>query len=63
VHVINVPESEFAFNSFFSLHRPLLGLSGEQEFFAVQRTPEEECKIKHMNISKTITSKLFFLIL
>jgi hypothetical protein len=40
-----------------------LGLSGEQEFFAVQRTPEEECKIKHMNISKAITSKLFFLIL
>ncbi|KAI8882332.1 hypothetical protein K501DRAFT_285922 [Backusella circina FSU 941] len=39
--VINIPESELAYNAFFSLHRPLLGLSGEEEFFVVKMTPEE----------------------
>lgn len=29
--VINIPETEFAHNAFFSLHRPLLGLSDEDE--------------------------------
>lgn len=41
--VINLPEAEFAHNAFFSLHRPLLGLSLDEErsFFSQhhQRQP------------------------
>ncbi|KAI9257140.1 hypothetical protein BDA99DRAFT_131698 [Phascolomyces articulosus] len=29
--VVNMPEAEFAHNAFFSLHRPLLGLSADEE--------------------------------
>ncbi|KAI9483308.1 MAG: hypothetical protein EXX96DRAFT_616297 [Benjaminiella poitrasii] len=45
--VINIPETEFAYNRFFSLHRPLLGLSDEEEkpFFSNHsssaQSPEE----------------------
>lgn len=41
--VINIPETEFAHHSFFSLHRPLLGLSDEDEtpFFS-QKQPKSE---------------------
>lgn len=39
--VINMPESEFAHNAFFSLHRPLLGLSSSEErpFFSTRNHP------------------------
>lgn len=43
--VINIPETEFAHNAFFSLYRPLLGLSDKDEkpFFSnkPQLTEEE----------------------
>ncbi|CAO3648232.1 unnamed protein product [Cunninghamella echinulata] len=41
--VINIPQTEFAHNAFFSLHRPLLGLSSEDEkpFFSNQHIEEE----------------------
>ncbi|KAI9024951.1 hypothetical protein CLU79DRAFT_834083 [Phycomyces nitens] len=40
--VINIPETDFAHNAFFSLHRPLLGLSSDDErpFFQTL-TPQE----------------------
>ncbi|KAI7870824.1 hypothetical protein BDF14DRAFT_1879066 [Spinellus fusiger] len=43
VPVINIPESELAHNAFFSLHRPLLGLSNDEEkpFFTPVPTPAE----------------------
>lgn len=42
--VINIPETEFAHHSFFSLHRPLLGLSDEDEtpFFSQKQTKSQE---------------------
>lgn len=42
--VINIPETEFAHNAFFSLYRPLLGLSDEDEtpFFSKQPLKSEE---------------------
>ncbi|CAO3641290.1 unnamed protein product [Cunninghamella blakesleeana] len=41
--VVNIPQTEFAHNAFFSLHRPLLGLSSEDErpFFSNQPVEEE----------------------
>ncbi|KAI9484366.1 hypothetical protein BDB00DRAFT_878943 [Zychaea mexicana] len=38
--VVNMPEAEFAHNAFFSLHRPLLGLSSDEErpFFTATST-------------------------
>lgn len=43
VPVINIPETEFAHNAFFSLYRPLLGLSDENEtpFFS-QKTLQSQ---------------------
>ncbi|KAI9316243.1 hypothetical protein BX666DRAFT_219487 [Dichotomocladium elegans] len=40
--VVNMPESEFAHNAFFSLHRPLLGLSSSDErpFFSTRNHPQ-----------------------
>ncbi|KAF1805672.1 hypothetical protein FB192DRAFT_1276178 [Mucor lusitanicus] len=42
--VINIPETEFAHHSFFSLHRPLLGLSDDDEkpFFNSKSTEEQD---------------------
>jgi hypothetical protein len=42
--VINIPETEFAHNAFFSLYRPLLGLSDEDEtpFFSKKPVQSEE---------------------
>lgn len=42
--VINIPETEFAHHSFFSLHRPLLGLSDEDEtpFFSQKQAKSQE---------------------
>jgi hypothetical protein len=46
--VINIPETEFAHHTFFSLDRPLLGLSDEEEkpFFSnkAEISEEEKCK-------------------
>ncbi|KAI8344770.1 hypothetical protein BC941DRAFT_409575 [Chlamydoabsidia padenii] len=41
--VINIPQTEFAHNAFFSLHRPLLGLADEEEkpFFS-KHAPEDD---------------------
>ncbi|KAI7870501.1 uncharacterized protein EV154DRAFT_431694 [Mucor mucedo] len=46
VPVINIPETEFAHNAFFSLYRPLLGLSDENEtpFFAQKTLQSQEEK-------------------
>ncbi|KAI8086342.1 uncharacterized protein BX664DRAFT_335564 [Halteromyces radiatus] len=42
--VINIPQTEFAHNAFFSLHRPLLGLADEEEkpFFSNQPHEDED---------------------
>ncbi|GAN10698.1 hypothetical protein MAM1_0388d10243 [Mucor ambiguus] len=42
--VINIPETEFAHHSFFSLHRPLLGLSDDDEkpFFNSKSIEEQD---------------------
>ncbi|KAI9250717.1 hypothetical protein BY458DRAFT_559631 [Sporodiniella umbellata] len=42
--VVNIPENELAFNAFFSLHRPLLGLSNNRKrsFFAARSIEEEQ---------------------
>lgn len=44
VPVISMPRTEFAHHSFFSLYRPLLGISAENEtpFFSAKQKPEEE---------------------
>lgn len=47
--VINIPENELAYNAFFSLHRPLLGLSSKpkRSFFSsksIEEEQEAECK-------------------
>ncbi|KAI7847696.1 hypothetical protein BDC45DRAFT_339030 [Circinella umbellata] len=41
--VVNMPEAEFAHNAFFSLHRPLLGLSSDEErpFFTSTTTSRQ----------------------
>lgn len=46
--VINIPETEFAHHTFFSLDRPLLGLSDEEEkpFFSNKAEISEEEKRK-----------------
>lgn len=46
VPVINIPETEFAHNAFFSLYRPLLGLSDENEtpFFSQKTLKTQEEK-------------------
>lgn len=52
VPVINIPKTEFAHHSFFSLYRPLLGLSDENEtpFFSnklpktEEEVEQEKCK-------------------
>lgn len=53
VPVINIPKTEFAHHSFFSLYRPLLGLSDENEtpFFSnklpktEEEVEQEKCKL------------------
>lgn len=45
---IDIPEKELAHNTFFSLHRPLLGLSDKRPFFSAY-TLEEERKAKSNN--------------
>lgn len=42
--VINIPQTEFAHNAFFSLHRPLLGLADEEEkpFFSKHPPAEDD---------------------
>ncbi|CAO3671098.1 unnamed protein product [Rhizopus stolonifer] len=42
--VINIPENELAYNAFFSLHRPLLGLSSKtkRSFFSSKCIEEEQ---------------------
>jgi activator of HSP90 ATPase len=44
--VINIPETELAHNAFFSLHRPLLGLSDKHErsFFSNRQELDESRK-------------------
>jgi hypothetical protein len=45
--VINIPQTEFAHNAFFSLHRPLLGLADEDEkpFFSNKPTEDENGRL------------------
>ncbi|KAI8992082.1 hypothetical protein BDF20DRAFT_909766 [Mycotypha africana] len=47
VPVINIPKTEFAYHSFFSLHRPFFGLADDSDrpFFS-NRTIEEEAQDK-----------------
>lgn len=42
--VINIPEKELAHNAFFSLHRPLLGLSStnKRPFFSTTSVEEQQ---------------------
>jgi hypothetical protein len=51
--VINIPETEFAHHTFFSLDRPLLGLSDEEEkpFFSNKTEISEEEKRKCIHVS------------
>ncbi|ORY96564.1 hypothetical protein BCR43DRAFT_491913, partial [Syncephalastrum racemosum] len=48
--VVNIPQGEFAHNAFFSLHRPLLGLSAEDErpFFSERPSVQEPNKIQRL---------------
>ncbi|ORX61463.1 hypothetical protein DM01DRAFT_1332066 [Hesseltinella vesiculosa] len=41
IPVINIPQTEFAHNAFFSLHRPLLGLADEDKPFFPSSPVEE----------------------
>lgn len=48
--VVNIPQGEFAHNAFFSLHRPLLGLSAEDErpFFSERSSVQAPNKIQRL---------------
>lgn len=53
--VINIPVTELAHNAFYSLHRPLLGLSIPEPFLVgnmvgkLDKEPTTTCKITIMN--------------
>ncbi|KAI9365292.1 hypothetical protein BD770DRAFT_313226 [Pilaira anomala] len=52
VPVISMPRTEFAHHSFFSLYRPLLGISAENEtpFFSAKKKPEEEVEQEKLDM-------------
>lgn len=54
--VINIPLSELAFNAFYSLHRPLLGLSVPKPFKAGNLVGE----IKKEDNSKDTTHLIYY---
>lgn len=55
--VINIPETEFAHHSFFSLYRPLLGLSDKDEtpFFSQKQQKSEEERNQEKSKSNDVT--------
>lgn len=58
--VINIPETEFAHHSFFSLHRPLLGLSDEDEtpFFSQKQAKSQEEREQEKSKYYTLQRKI-----
>lgn len=59
--VINIPETEFAHHSFFSLHRPLLGLSEDDEkpFFNSRSTEEQDQEKRKFHHGVTMTTNIW----